>query len=190
MTVTLKSFIIAFVLVILSVAIYRYAQLHQQEPTSDLSTLPTFSAEGFEGQSYDQDGLIVHKLKASHIDYYSKVQRLELENPVLKSYDHLKNGQTETWFLSGNYGQVFINDKAIIEGEVRLYPGFFHPNLKEITANKLNYNFKNDVVTSQDRVTITGHDFVNSGTNFSADLQNNTMKYKGEPHVIYYPQKN
>ena len=189
MTVTLKSFIIAFVLVILSVAIYHYAQLHQQEPTSDLSTLPTFSAEGFEGQSYHQNGLIVHKLKASHIDYYSKVQRLELENPVLKSYDHLKNGQTETWF----YQVIMVRSLSMIKRLLKARSGsigLFHPNLKEITANKLNYNFKNDVVTSQDRVTITGDDFVNSGTNFSADLQNNTMKYKGEPHVIYYPQKN
>ena len=49
MTVTLKSFIIAFFLLILSICVYRFAQMQKQEPVADLSNLPTFTASEFKG---------------------------------------------------------------------------------------------------------------------------------------------
>ncbi len=190
MTVTLKSFIIAICLLILSVIIYRYAEMHKQQPVNDISKLPTFTAENFDGQIYDDLGFIKHDLKAKSVEYYSQNKLLKLESPLVKSYDYTQNNQAESWFLSGNSGEVIFDKQAIVTGDVKLYPGFDHPNLKIINANKLIYNFANDTVTSKERVTITGHNFVNSGTNFVANLRNNTMSYKGEPHVIYYPQKN
>lgn len=163
----------------------------QKTPSvNDISKLPTFTAENFNGQIYDELGLIKHDMQAKNVEYYSKKKQLKLNTPIIKSYSYTQNNQTESWYLSGDTGEVIINQQAIVTGNVKLYPGFNHPNLKIINANNLIYNFTDDTVTSKDKVTITGHNFINSGTNFVADLRNNTMSYKGAPHVIYYPQNN
>ncbi len=190
MTVTLKSFIIAFFLLIFSIAIYRYAEMQKQPSVNDISKLPTFTAENFNGQIYDELGLIKHDMQAKNVEYYSKKKLLKLDTPLVTSYNYNQNNQAESWYLSGDKGEIIFDQQAIVTGNVKLYPGFNHPNLKIINANKLIYNFADDTVTSKDKVTITGHNFVNSGTNFVADLRNNTMSYKGAPHVIYYPQNN
>ncbi len=189
MTVTLKSFIIAFFLLILSICVYRFAQMQKQEPVADLSNLPTFTASEFKGAIYDKSGLLTYKLIANNVEYYDKENKINLVKPLLEIFEYPKNKNYENWFLSGDEGFVFINKKAEVQGNVKIYPGFNHKNIKEITASKLTYDFEKDLVKSKETVTIKGHNYLNFGSDFVADMRNNTMSYKGNPHVVYYPQK-
>ena len=56
-------------------------------------------------------------------------------------------------------------------------------SLNEITKN----NFKTKKVTSDDVVTIYGQSWKTTGTEFTADLNANTVTYKGKPNVTIYP---
>lgn len=93
MTVTLKSFIIAIFLLIISIAIYRYAEMQKTPSVNDISKLPTFTAENFNGQIYDELGLIKHDMQAKNVEYYSKKKQLKLNTPIIKSYSYTQNNQ-------------------------------------------------------------------------------------------------
>ncbi len=188
MTVTLKSFIIAILLLILSVIVYRFAQVQNDKVEQDLSYLPTFKAFGVNGAIYNKKGSLNHTVNSITLEYYDKKKLLNLEKPLIESYKYNTNGSVEKWLLSGDIGNAVIGKNAKISGHVNLYPGFSHPQIKIINANYLIYDFKKDIVTSKDRVTIEGHNWVNTGINFKADLRNNIISYKGSPNVTYYPQ--
>lgn len=188
MTVTLKSFIIAILLLILSVIIYRFSQVQNDKVDQDLSNLPTFKAFGVNGSIYNEKGALNHTLNAITLEYYDNKKLLNLYKPLIESYDHNANGKVEKWLLSGDKGTAIVGEEAKISGNVNLYPGFSHPQIKIIKANYLIYDFKKDIVTSKDLVTIKGHNWVNTGINFKADLRKNIMSYKGKPNVTYYPQ--
>ncbi|MCI5576832.1 MAG: LPS export ABC transporter periplasmic protein LptC [Succinivibrio sp.] len=187
MNVTKKSLWLAFIFLVLSLLIYIYAKSLVQPTMVDKSSLPTFIATDTDMTIYNLEGKIDKTMVATKTTYYDSKNQYFFDNPLISRYLYDKSN-INLWHLKGNKGELIVNKSAAIFGNIILYPGFDDATLQKVEALELFYDFKDNLVTSDKLVTIYGKGFKTQGTVFSADLNTNVIKYKGQPNAIFYPK--
>ena len=187
MNVTKKSLWLAFIFLVLSLLIYIYAKSLVQPTMVDKSSLPTFIATDTDMTIYNLEGKIDKTMVATKTTYYDSKNQYFFDNALISRYLYDKSN-INLWHLKGNKGELIVNKSAAIFGNIILYPGFDDATLQKVEALELFYDFKDNLVTSDKLVTIYGKGFKTQGTVFSADLNTNVIKYKGQPNAIFYPK--
>lgn len=190
MSVTKRSIILATILTILSVLLYEYSDRLNKPAEKDISSIPTLIGTNAHVISYKTDGKVDNKVNAEHVDYYANEKRMDLMKAHLDHYDYDNDSKVQIWCLESNKAKIFTDKIAYFRGNVRIFPGFEESDLKLIETEKADYDFQSQQVTSDSTVTAHGINWIDTGYDFTADLNKKTITYKGQPNVTYYPQSN
>lgn len=190
MNVTNKSILLAAILLVVSLSIYIYSKSFNSSVTVDKTSLPTFVATDTNMTLYDKEGKIQKTMYSTKTTYYDNKKLYVFEKPLVTTYSYNKDGSVNLWHLKGENGTMIPNKEAVINNNVLIYPGFENSSIERITAKNLHYDFKKNVITSKDLVTIYGKGFKTEGTDFIFDVGKNTLAYKGQPNATYYPENN
>ncbi|MBO5566878.1 MAG: LPS export ABC transporter periplasmic protein LptC [Succinivibrio sp.] len=200
MGATKKSIIISSILIIASVTIYFLSKNASQQRGLSNNNLPTLIASGFHGKVFNQNGIIENELISKKVTYFDNKKTFNLEKPHFIHYDY-KNGDSQkdsstegaaseqqVWYLDSDKATIITNDVAHFYDNIVIYPLHKNNNIQKAEAPlRADYNFKTKKVTSDDVVTIYGQSWKTTGTEFTADLNANTITYKGKPNVTIYP---
>ncbi|HAH71162.1 MAG TPA: LPS export ABC transporter periplasmic protein LptC [Succinivibrionaceae bacterium] len=187
MATTIKSAVITVCLFVAAVGLYRYTQTLQERKNSDETVSKIYTALNFYGKNYDKTGFLHHTIKADIASYNDGNGIAHFTNPVIVTYRIGKDKHIEKWVMSGEQGQVRDGDFALMERNVVLKPLFKGAAITKAQSPKVNYNFKSNLVTSPDLTILHGIGWINSGTDFTIDLNKDISTYKGNVNAIYYP---
>ncbi|MBO6258295.1 MAG: LPS export ABC transporter periplasmic protein LptC [Succinivibrio sp.] len=190
MSVTKRSIILAVVLTILSVLLYEFSDSLNKTEEKDISSIPTLIGNNAHTIYYKQDGRVDNVLNAEYVEYYDSEKRLDLKKAHLDHYDYGSDPQGQVWCLESDRAKIFTGKVAYFRGNVKIFPDFAESDLKLIETEKADYDFQSRLVTSDITVTAHGINWIDSGYDFTADLNKETITYKGQPNVTYYPQNN
>lgn len=184
MGVTLRSFILAFLMVTAAAFLYRLSGM-QSGPTNDeiLQNYPTFTAVHISGDNYDDDGRLRHHVEADEAVYYKNKDLLTMEKPRGIYYSYPSSG-VEPWQLSADQGSFVRNKEAELTGHVLLQPVFEGSPVTRAETSYLHFDLQKNLISTDEKITISGPNFLNEGTGLEADLTTRLVKI-GDPHARY-----
>ncbi len=184
MGVTLRSFILAFLMVTAAAFLYRLSGM-QSGPSNEelLQHYPTFTAVHISGDNYDADGRLRHHVEADEAVYYKNRDLLTMSKPRGIYYSYPAEG-TEQWYLSADSGSLVLNQEAELSGHVLLQPLFPDSPITRAETSYLHFDVQQNLITTDEKITISGPNFANEGTGLKADLTNRLVTI-GNPHARY-----
>ncbi len=189
MGVTLRSMIVAGLLIIAAALFYRLSAVAPRSDSSLLAKYPSFTAEGFHGEYYTSKGQLEIQLDSQHVEYFKQNDLVTLVAPKAVYYNYDEDESTpQLWQLKGNYGSYIKDTFAMLKDDIELVPLFDHKFLKRVTTSYLEWDLISNVISSDKLITIEGKNFINSGSNFKADLNTRQFTILGDPHARYYMQ--
>lgn len=189
MGVTLRSMIVAGLLIIAAALFYRLSAVAPRSDSALLAKYPTFTAEGFHGEYYTEEGQLEMRLDSQHVEYFKASDLVTMVAPEAVYYNYDQDERLpQLWHLKGNYGSYVKDTFAILKGDIELVPLFDHEFLKRVTTTYLEWDLISNVMSSDKLITIEGKNFLNYGSNFKADLNTRQFTILGEPHARYYVQ--
>ena len=189
MGVTLRSMILAGILIIMAAIVYRLSvNLIPEVSDETLLKYPTFIAKNFHGENYNEEGQLTAVIDSPHVEYFEKQTLITLEKPTGVWHDyHNQQQEPNRWQIKAMKGSYIIDSKASLEGSIVLTPLHQDPTLKKISTEKVDYNLITKEIFSDRLIVIEGQNFINYGTGFKVDLNTDTITISGEPHARYYP---
>ncbi|MCR5536471.1 MAG: LPS export ABC transporter periplasmic protein LptC [Succinivibrio sp.] len=193
MSVSQKSLILAICFTLIAIVLYRLAAYFEQPVVRDFSHLPTLTGSGLHGLTFDNLGRIENILVSEVVTYDERRKLVTLNNSHLAHFDYKEDEKTtkigKLWNLTADKAVIYTDNKAVLTGNVKAYPGFKDAPIKRIETTEAEYNMKTNQVTSSAEVYIKGPNWENRGKDFQADLSTNQITFKDQPNVVYYPNK-
>lgn len=187
MGVTIRSFVLSFLLIIAAFLLYRFStNLSKPQDDNLLDEYPTFTATKFDAHSYDENGLLTYSFKSDDVTYYKQKDLLEFSNPLGVYYDR-KNDALEPWQITAKTGSIIINKEVTLNDDVVIVPLFPKSFVNKVTTDNLYFDMVKNLVTAPGPVSITGTNFTNTGSNLQADLNTQQCTLSGDPHAQYIP---
>ena len=186
MGVTLRSFILAFILILAAAVLY---QLSKGPETVDDPTLleryPSFSATNFSGDNFDANGRLLHHINAQTVTYYQSKGLLLMTKPRGIYYNYnTDKADPEPWQLSADSGRLVMDDEAELKGHVVLTPRFAGSALTLAETSYLHFDLKKNFISTPKQIRILGPNFVNYGQGLRADM-NTKQVYIDDPRARY-----
>lgn len=187
---TLKSFIYAVSLFVISVMVCMLAKTEEPEENKDLlSKYPSFEAENFNGKIYNEQGILTHDLTAGKLSYYKEGDTVLMGNSTLDYYIIKNNRGSEVYRIEAEKVNYKIDRTAELSGNVRLTPsGGRAAGFNEITTPSVNFDVEKNQLTSKENIIIRGASFTIWGNDYVGDLDKKTFIIKENPHARYLPQ--
>lgn len=189
MSVTVRSIIIAAVLMICAALLYRYSNVTGQISSDELSSrFPTFVASKFTGETFNTNGQLDNSLFADKLQYFKSRNEVEATNLIGFYYDNKDPTMPfRGWQISASNGQVIMDKQATLSGNIKIVPNYVSAPIKEIDTESLYFDIPKRTISSTDKIVIKGDHFVNTGSNYVVDLNKKTFIIKDSPHVVYNP---
>ena len=202
-SVTIRAFIIGVTLIVAALGLYYYTSTLNRQPEPDRSSIPTLIGDGFHGIQYRPDGKVARKLSAQHVRYFDRQGLYELRRAHLTHYDYgagvtgaagrstpLKplKAEPRLWYLDCDEAEIYAGKVAHLRHNVHLYPDFPDSTLRRVATEKADYDIRNETITSEQVVRIFGRNWIDLGSDFTANLRTNQLTYKGKPNVTIYPR--
>ncbi|MBO8415019.1 MAG: LPS export ABC transporter periplasmic protein LptC [Proteobacteria bacterium] len=186
MGVTLRSFILSFILIVAAAFVYQLSS-RQSGPSDEeiLQTYPSFSAENFAGDNFDKGGRLIHHFEAGHVTYYKSRALITMQEPTGIYYSYPGGGsRAEPWALSATSGSFVLDKEAELIGEVEMHPLFEGSPVTSAVTSYLHFDLQQNLITTPEIIRISGPNFVNYGSGLEADLNEKLIKV-GNPHARY-----
>ncbi len=190
MSVTLRSFVLGFVLLAGAAILYHLSAPNRQNASQAiLEQYPNFSIHNSSGNIYDADGRLTYSFAAQDVLYYRRQNLVELTEAEAFFFDDKTTdaGETEGWKIRADTGSVYINDYALLKGNITITPTFAGSEVTAVTTDEVTYNMRDRQIYTDSPVSMYGARFENHGTGFRGDLETKIFSLAGEPHAIYYP---
>ena len=169
MSVTSRSLILSFILIVCAFVLYRISSNADKPSNNDiLNEYPTFTAVNFDADSFDEQGLLAYSFKADDVIYYKKQDLLNFSNPLGIYYNHQKSG-VEPWQITANVGSMVLNKEVELDGNVVIV------------------DMIKNVITAPGKVNIKGTNFTNTGSNLVGNITTKECTISGDPHAHYIP---
>ena len=188
MGVTLRSFILSVALIVIAAIVYQLSNKRQlMDEAEIMERYPTFTATNFSGDNFDKTGKLIHHLEAQTVIFYQNRDLLLLSKPdgIYYNYGSKKDyRQAEPWQLSANQGRVVLNQEAELKGEVKLKALFANSPISNADTSYLHFDMQKNLITTPEKVRISGPNFVNYGHGLRADM-NDKKVYLNDPHARY-----
>lgn len=208
--------IIAVCLMIAAGLFYRYSSIQGQISSEEIQArFPTFEATNFNGQMFDQDGLLKYTVSSEDLVYYQDKGRMEMVKPVGFFFDHASlrdvqeqenqeaqessnikpsnllskyaNSPFNYWTISADQGYMIHNTEAVLEGNVNAIPSDPEEEIQLISTPHMRFDMVANTVSSESEILLQGKQFIDQGKNYTLDLQAKTFVIKEKPHAVYYP---
>lgn len=189
MGVTLRSIIIAALLMICAAILYHYSSFTGQISNEELTQrFPNFEASGFTGEIYNQKGQLDYSMYTEKITYYKRRDTLYVTNLTGIFYDHSDPEFPERgWQLTAGRGELELGRQARLEDQIRVVPNYAESEIREISTPSVYFDLKSNIISSAETITLRGDKFINTGSNYEIDLTRKTFVIKDNPHVVYQP---
>lgn len=193
MGVTLRSMIIAALLIIGAALLYSLSSIKGRLSEDELSSrFPTFEATNIEGKLYNNQGKLSHSVFSTQLSYYKSKDQLDMQNIFGMVYDtstkkENSNNEEQNWQITADQAKVVIHKSADLYGNVVFVPTNASSALKKVTTPKLHYDLQTNIINSPSDIKIEGDSFTNQGSNYEVDLNQKTFVIKDQPHATYYP---
>jgi LPS export ABC transporter protein LptC len=173
-----------------ALSLYLYSDLLAPKNEKALPDKGTYASHNFEGTLYSKDGKRYRSLKADVAVFHEKAKLYTFKNPTVRSYRTNSSGQTEVWAVSSKEGQAREADFVDMKGDVVGVPEHKGSSVRKFTTNSLHYNLKSGFITTPDPAVIYGDGWIDSGTGFSYDSDNQIMRFNSNVHSTYYNSGN
>lgn len=188
MSVTLRSFIIAAVLIIIAGLMYHFSSMTGQLSDEEIMIrYPTFEAKNFNAEIYDKQGRLTHSLTADDVSYFQHKDYIQVNNITGMFYNQWQGKPVEGWQVTADSGYMVFNLYAKLQGDIKVTPHDKEAWVKEIATPSVFFNIVKNTISSEDEITIKGDKFINKGSDYIVDLNNKTFVIKENPHAAYYP---
>lgn len=188
MSVTLRSIIIAALLTIVAGLMYQFSGLSGQLSSDEIEIrYPTFEAENFTAELYNEQGEITHSIFSKEVAFYKKKDLITTSGLVGFFYNQKGDNNSQGWQISADKGVLIFNKEARLQGNIKVSPNYATAEIKEITTPDLFFNMETNKISSPSKITIKGANFINEGSNYVVDLNNKTFVIKDNPHATYFP---
>lgn len=188
MSVTLRSIIIAALLTIVAGLMYQFSGISGHLSSDEIEVrYPTFEAENFTAEVYNEQGKITHSIFAREVAFYKKKDLIQTSGLIGFFYNQKQDNTTYGWQITADKGELIFNKAAQLQGNIVVSPNYATAEIKEITTPDLYFNMQTNEISSPSKITIKGAQFVNEGSNYLVDLNNKTFVIKDKPHATYFP---
>ncbi len=191
MGVTLRSMIIASVLIIGAALLYSLSGTTGRLSDDEISSrFPTFTATNFRGELYNDQGQISYSLFAKDLSFYKVRNEINATGLVGFWYEHERGDVSEPfrgWQIMADKGTMILDKSADLIGNIRMVPNYVSAEIKEITTPQVHYDLTSNIISSPAEITLYGENFMNQGSNYEVDLNQKTFVIKDKPHAVYYP---
>ena len=189
MSVTVRAMIIAVILFLFAALLYSFSSSTGRISEDELSMrFPTFEAEKFRGEIYDQQGQIQYSMFSQEMRYFKPRNLLNAEGLIGFFYDH-DDAQTpfRGWQIMADHGDMVLNQHAQLTGNIHVVPNFASAEIKEISTTNVFYDLQKNTISSPSEITIVGERFINRGSDYIVNLDQKLIEIKDKPHAVYYP---
>lgn len=186
MGVTLRSFILSFILIVAAAIVYQLSTSRSGPSDEEiLQSYPSFSADNFAGDNFDKGGRLIHHFEADSVVYYKSKAMITMKAPKGVYYSYPSNGtKAEPWALSATSGSFVVEKEAELIGDVQMHPLFEGSAITGAVTSYLHFDLQKNMITTPETIRISGPNFVNYGTGLEADLNEKLIKV-GNPHARY-----
>ncbi|SPT69105.1 Lipopolysaccharide export system protein lptC [Anaerobiospirillum thomasii] len=186
MSTTIKSIIMSFILVIVSIVLYRFTTINDGNKDDIVANLPAFESSGFQGRSYSEHGDIKYEFSTSHVVFYKKDEVANIRQPQITYYEKLDNDRYRTYELTADEGTIKLHNFATLKGNILVVPKFKDAFISSIRAENMRYDLMKGIISSHDFIEIVGPNFKNTGSDFKIDLNKKQFRITDGPHATYF----
>ena len=182
--------IIAAILIVVAGILYNYSSMTGKISTDELNErYPTFVAENFVAEIYDNQGGLQYGMFSKDITYFQSKDLVQVNHITGMFYENKNHAAPfRGWQISADRGEMVINNYAYLNGHIHVLPNFADAVVKEITTDNLHLDIPKNILSSPAAIYIRGNQFENTGSNYTIDLNNKIFLIKEQPHAVYYPQ--
>ncbi|MDD6318724.1 MAG: LPS export ABC transporter periplasmic protein LptC [Succinatimonas hippei] len=186
MNSSLKNAFFTLLFSAFALLLYLYSDLLTvKKKPSGMDTV-VYTSTGFYGTMYAPDGKRYRSLKADMATFSEKDKIYAFKNPVVYSYRKKSNGLNDNWMISSKEGKARDGDFVEMWGDVNAVPESADSQVRKFSTNSLHYNLKNELLSTNDKITIYGKGWIDSGTGFTYDRNTNTMRLNNDVHTTYF----
>jgi lipopolysaccharide export system protein LptC len=156
-----------------SAALFLYWQVQvkrsaMESTRVDVVERPDFIADDLRSAEFNQQGLLVSRVMAKHMEHFESTQETYFTEPVYLIYPGSGKAQ---WQLQANQGKLNkLTGKMLLENNVIIDAINIEEPVQSISTQSLALDINTMIMTSDDMLYVKGKDFIIQGLGLYADL--------------------
>ena len=155
--------------------------------SSPSTTKPDFVAINLTRTLYDSDGQRTQRLSADKMTFYKAQNKAEFQSPLLILQSSENKGR---WRISSQSGILYNNQRLILEQNVNAVNLTLTDPISQITGEHIRVDTKASTMHSKYPVNLYGDGIMITGSEMTADLNQEHIELKKHAKTIYQPQSN
>lgn len=144
---------------------------------------PDFIADDLRSAEFNEQGLLVSRVMAKHMEHYESSQETYFTEPVYLVYPDSGKAQ---WQLQANKGKLNkLTGKMYLENNVIIDAINIEEPVQSISTQSLSLDINTMIMTSDDMLYVKGKDFIIQGLGLYADLNAEELTLLNRVEGIY-----
>jgi len=166
-----------------SLGIWRFFSPDDESTTAQSTQYqPDFTAQTLRSVEFSIEGKIIRRIFADSMEHYGELGMTMFTNPVIIIYD--ENAQA-TWKIQAKEGNFSSDDVATLRNDVVIKNMNKNDYIDVITTSYLQLELADNLVRSDQLITITGDLFNQTGVGLEGDLKQEYMTILKQVEAIY-----
>ncbi len=182
--------IIVIIFSLLAILVWRpFAGPEESEQAAGFRQIkPDFTAAGLIVRVYNADGELGHRIAAEKMTHYSPIGLTELTQPI---YLFHMNQDGPVWQVQAEAGSFYADKSLVLERNIEMFNLEAKDYMEKVETSYLTIDTLTETMTTDQKVTIYGRDFIVRGEGMFADLRAQTLEMTRHVETIYTgPQPN
>ena len=171
------------ILFLCALGIWRFFSPDDESTTAPSTVYqPDFTAKILRSVEFSIEGKIIRRIFADSMEHYGELGMTMFTNPVIIIYD--ENAQA-TWKIQAKEGNFSSDDVATLRNDVVIKNMNKNDYIDVITTSYLQLELANNLVRSDQLITISGDLFNQTGIGLEGDLKQEYMTILKQVKAIY-----
>lgn len=147
---------------------------------------PAYEAKNLTSKLYNSQGNLSHLVFAERMEHYELLGFVLFERP---QYTLFPDGGEESWRLNAEQGTLYDSQILHLDENVVINSLRDDEFVKSVSSEFVELRLLDDIVSSDEMVTISGQQYEVRGNGFSADLKTKNYELQNHVQTIYSPAK-
>lgn len=180
----MRKLLLPVVLLLASIAGYLWFNPQNDEAAlqTDQELLPDYIALNITRRLYNTDGYQADVVSAQRLEHFEQLGFMQFEKPVYTLYNEQHQPD---WQASSEYAVWFVQDKVILEQQVRIKSLSQEQLFDSLETESLEMLFPDNRLQNNLPVLISGKGFEIKGVGINADLINRSFKLLQHHETVY-----
>ncbi len=180
----MRRLLLPIVLVLTSVAGYLWFTPQDSDSAlqTDQELLPDYVALDITRRLYDSAGYLADVISAQRLEHFEQLGFMQFEKPVYTLYNEQHQPD---WQASSEYAVWFVQDKVILEQQVRIKSLAQDQLFERLETENLEMLFPDNRLQNNLPVLISGKGFQITGIGINADLASRAFKLLQHQQTVY-----